>query len=361
MTDDRPELAPVRQGEELDWGRLADRLRTEVDGLVGDMQVLQFPNGAANLTYQVTFAAGTSDERRLVVRRPPFGRIAPGAHDMGREFKAITSLHPVYDRAPVGVLHCTDTDVIGAEFMVTEYRPGVVVWKKIPETMGDPVAAGRAIGFAVVDALADLHAVDVTTGPISTLGRPAGFLARQVAGWTKRWEAVTTPGENPRMDLLGRTLGDALPEELAPAVVHNDYKVDNCQFTPDDPTRVLSVFDWDMATLGDPLVDVGTLLNYWPSDDGQPSAMAVSGLEDLGLPQRDEVIARYAERSGRTVEHVAWYEAYGCWKTAVIMQQLYARYLRGETTDERMATRGPLIDKLAVRGLTLMGVDAPVG
>ncbi|MQA13033.1 MAG: phosphotransferase [Pseudonocardiaceae bacterium] len=356
--EQRRELAAVRPDEELDWAALEAHLRAELPELAGEFSVLQFPNGAANLTYQVRFG-----QQHLVVRRPPFGSLAPGAHDMHREYRALSKLWRAYDRAPRALHYCADPDVIGAEFLVVEYRPGVVVWDAIPPGMADTPDAGRRIGLAVVDALVDLHRVDVAAAGLSDLGKPEGFLQRQVAGWRRRWEAVTEPGRNAEMDRLAELLTDTMPESGAPTVLHNDFKIDNCQFAPDDPDRVISVFDWDMATLGDPLVDLGTLLNYWPdpSDDDATGAMAVRGLDQLGLPTRAEVIERYAAGTGRDVAAAGWYEAFGCWKTAVVVQQLYARYLRGETTDERMATRGEQIDGLAWRALVLLGHGATSG
>lgn len=347
----RVEIAPVRAGEELDWEALEAYLHERLPGSYGALEVQQFPNGSANLTYLLTLG-GT----KLVVRRPPFGKIAPGAHDMRREHKVLSRLHTAYPRAPKALLYCDDDSVIGSPFFVSEYRPGVVVWDEIPPSMTGHDSPGRRIGLAVVDALADLHAVDPDACGLGDLGRPDGYLERQVRGWQARWEAVAQEPDT-AVEEVGAVLARTLPKTTASTIVHNDFKIDNCQFAPGNPDRVVSVFDWDMATLGDPLVDVGTLLNYWPDDDGG-SALAVPGLDRLGLPTRTEVVARYAERRGRdlTLDDTAWYEAFGCWKTAIIMQQLYARYLRGETTDARMGERGAAVQKLGHRALTLLGV-----
>jgi aminoglycoside phosphotransferase (APT) family kinase protein len=347
------ETAPVREGEALDWVSLEAYLRKHIDSLDGEFSVLQFPNGSANLTYLVSFG-----DRRLVVRRPPFGALAPGAHDMGREYKTLSRLHRGYDRAPAALLFCEDTDVIGAKFLVVEYRSGVVIWSEIPSSMAGEPEAARRIGFAVVDALAELHLVDPEAVDLADLGRPEGFLARQLAGWRKRWDLVAEKGGDGLAERLSDRLVDRMPISGAPAIVHNDFKIDNCQFAPGVPDRVVSVFDWDMATIGDPLVDLGTLLNYWPDpSDGEDGAMAVPGLEKLGLPTRAEVVDRYRQTSGRELVDIDWYEAYGCWKTIVILQQLYARYLRGETTDERMGQRGEQVKGLTRRALSVLDRD----
>jgi aminoglycoside phosphotransferase (APT) family kinase protein len=346
------DTAPVRAGEDLDWARIEAYLRRALPELSGEFSVLQFPNGSANLTYQVRFG-----ETRLVLRRPPFGQIAPGAHDMRREYRTLSQLWRAYPRAPRGMLLCEDHDVAGADFLVVEYRAGVVVWDAMPTSMATLPHAGRRIGLAVIDALADLHRVVPEACGLGDLGRPDGYLERQVRGWRKRWELAAVEGSDPGAAELGARLAARLPESGRPAVLHNDFKIDNCQFAPGDPDTVISVFDWDMATLGDPLVDLGTLLNYWPDPVfGDAGALMSLKLSRLGLPSREELIDRYATRSGRGVSDVDWYEAYGCFKTLVILQQLYVRYLRGETTDERMAARGDQISPLAQRGLARLGV-----
>lgn len=344
------ETAPVRAGEELDWARLEEFLRATIPGLEGELSVLQFPRGSANLTYQVTIG-----DTRLVVRRPPLGKVAPGAHDMTREYRVLSRLNAAYDRAPRALALGEDVSVIGAPFLVTEYRPGVVVWNEVPEGMTHRDDAGRAVGLAVVDALADLHDVDPSAVGLEDLGRPEGYLERQVRGWAGRWEAVAEEGKEV-VGEMGERLMRLLPERRSGAIIHNDFKIDNCQFAPADPDRVVSVFDWDMATLGDPLADLGTLLNYWP-DTEATAAIAIPGLDRLGLPTKDEVVARYAERRGLDLSRadLLWYEALGCWKTAVIMQQLYMRWVRGESTDPRMGERGGPVVPLATRALELLG------
>jgi aminoglycoside phosphotransferase (APT) family kinase protein len=370
------EYGPVRAGDELDFDRLARYLQDHVDGLGALVSAHQFLTGAANLTYLLEFA-----ERRLVIRRPPFGVIAVGAHDMKREYRALSRLWRSYDRAPRAYLLCDDHSIVGSDFLVIEYRPGIVVWGSVPPTMAGQHDAGRRIGFAVVDALADLHLLDPEQAGVADLGRPDGFVDRQVRGWRARWAAVAEPllanladtapqsvdepaadigGPGAVADLVaeaGARLAATRPESVRTSVVHNDFKIDNCQFDPGNPDRVRSVFDWDMATIGDPLIDLGTMLNYWPdpSDDPDDRPSYPDGQQDMGLPTRAEVRERYAAATGADLSAVSWYEAFGCWKTAIVVAQLYHRYLMGDSHDLRQGLKGDRIMPLARRALTILG------
>jgi aminoglycoside phosphotransferase (APT) family kinase protein len=349
---DGRDVAPVRPGEELDWASLERYLRGNVPGLEGRFSVLQFPHGAANLTYRVSIG-----EQRLVIRRPPMGQLAAGGHDMGREFRALSRLWQAYDRAPRPFAYSDDVSIIGAEFMVIEYREGVVIHdpSDVPISFRQWPDHGHRVGMAVVDALIDLHTVDIHATGLATLGKPVGYLERQLRGWTARWDAVADAVRpHPSMQALGDRLRGTVPVSGAPSVLHNDFKLNNCQFGA-GPNRVTSVFDWDMATVGDPLVDLGTLFNYWPDPTGHDTGrVAFAGLEGLGLPSREELRDRYARETGFDVQALPWYEAFGAWKTAVIMQQLFARHVRGETTDPRMATIANRLDGVSDRALELL-------
>jgi aminoglycoside phosphotransferase (APT) family kinase protein len=345
------EVAPVRPGEELDWPALDAYLREHVDGLDGPFSVAQFPNGSANLTYLVRIG-----DTEMVVRRPPFGRLAPGAHDMRREFRAVDALGRHFDQVAKAYAFCDDHSVIGADFLVVEYRHGVVVWDHVPTSMAMHDDAARRIGFAVVDALADLHLLDPVAIGLGDLGKPDGFVERQVGGWRKRWDLVDT-GRMPRMAEVGERLAATMPPVASRvSVLHNDFKIDNCQFDPANPDRVKSIFDWDMATLGEPLVDLGVLLNYWPdpSDVDGKRPLHVPGLEHLGLPSRAEVVERYGARTGLDTSAVPWFEAFATWKTCVVLEQLYQRFVRGESTDPRMGERGAPVTPLSERAAALL-------
>ncbi len=355
------DVAPVREGEDLDWAALETYLRAQMPDVDGPFSVLQFPRGSANLTYRVTFG-----DRHLVVRRPPLGQVAAAAHDMSREHRVLSRLYAVYPRAPRAFLHCADAGIIGAEFFVSEYRRGHVVWDHVPAAVSTDADASVRVGLAVIDALADLHDVDPASCDLQDLGRPDGFLRRQVDGWTRRWDAVSDQSllddaaqTRAMVDEVAARLARELPRTQRAGIVHNDFKIDNCQFVDGNPDLVAAVFDWDMATLGDSLADFGTLLNYWPDHtlaaDDPGAFVAASATRALDLPDRRTVVERYAATSSLDLADIAWYEAFGCWRTVVILQQLYARAVRGESADPRMLQRGEMVAPLARRALALLG------
>jgi aminoglycoside phosphotransferase (APT) family kinase protein len=337
-TEDAPDVAPVRPGEELDepaleaW--LRPRLAEMLSGPGAPLALLQFPNGSANLTYLLRFG-----DRELVLRRPPMGQLAPGAHDMRREYKVLSRLWRHFDRAPRAYAFCDDPAVAGAEFFVMERRRGYVVRTAIPAPMQRHRDVGHRIAFALVDAMAELHGLRPEACGLSDLGKPAGFIDRQVEGWAQRWQLARFDDSPPEMDALHARLVRRLPRMSRVSIVHNDLKLDNCQFDAAEPDRVASIFDWDMATLGDPLIDLGTLLNYWPDPSDSEGVQRASnpGLTRMGLPARAEIVARYAERTGADASIAWWWEAFALWKTVVVVQQLHRRWVRGESKDPRMA------------------------
>lgn len=353
---DVPEVAPVRPGEHLAWDRLEAHLRRQLgDEVAGPCTVLQFPNGAANLTYLLRFG-----DHAMVLRRPPFGRLAPGSHDMRREYRVLSVLWRSFPRAPRALHLCLDASVIGSDFVVLEYRRGEVIRGGLPLSMRDIPAAGRIAGEAVVDALAQLHELDPDGCGLGDLGRPRGFAERQVSGWWRRWQLVAPRGDpSPIMAAVGEALSKQPPVPQRVSILHNDYKVDNCQFGAGRPGQVTSIFDWDMATIGDPLFDLGTLLNYWPDPADRPGEgpIVAAGLELIGMPTRHEVVDRYGAATGMDTSMMWWYEAFGSFKLAVVNQQLYSRWQRGESTDARMAGRAEVAARMARRSARLLGVD----
>lgn len=325
------ETASVRPDEEMDWAALEGWLRPRLPVPDEPMTVAQFPGGSANLTYLVHFGA-----QEYVVRRPPLGPVAPGAHDMRREHRVLSRLWEVFPKAPRCWLLCEDDSVIGAVFIVVERRTGVVIRDAFPAQMLAMPDLARRTSFALVDAMAELHNVDPGSCDLATLGRPEGFAQRQVSGWYQRWQ-LAKDREVPLLDAVHERLAATVPAPQRASILHNDLKLDNCQFDPADPDRVKSIFDWDMATLGDPLIDLGTLLGYWPQP-GDPAPRAVRPTGSAGpFPSRTEITRRYAATTGLDMSRIDWYEAFALWKTAVVVQQIYIRYQRGQTQDTRFA------------------------
>jgi aminoglycoside phosphotransferase (APT) family kinase protein len=279
---------------------------------------------------------------------------------MVREHKVLSRLWAHFPPAPRAYLLCEDESVIGARFFVMERREGVVVRLRIPDALRRHADAPRRVSFALVDAMADLHEVDYESAGLADLGRPDGFVERQLAGWKRRFE-LAQDAPLPRFDEVHAQLARSLPASPRASLVHNDLKLDNCQFDPADPDRVRSIFDWDMATLGDPLVDLGTLLGYWaePSDSADRSPTN-SLTNQPGFPTRRELAERYAARRRVPLESIRWYEAFALWKTAVVLQQIYIRFVRGQTRDERFRALGSRVPTLVeLAGTVLRSRETP--
>ncbi|MBV8201749.1 MAG: phosphotransferase family protein [Acidobacteria bacterium] len=394
---DRPR--PVRPGEELPLGPLAAWLADHLPPLRGlpglpgppglpapaapggsappTLFVEQFPGGHSNLTYLVRI-----DGRELVLRRPPLGAGVKTAHDMGREHRVLSRLHRHYPKAPRALAACDDPAVIGSPFFVMERVTGIILRRPmiagvsgvagvagVPDVAGisgDAAAAGagaavppprqlRALSEAAVDALAELHAIDVAAAGLADLGRPAGYAARQVSGWTERWQRAATDPV-PEIDRAAAWLAENLPrrspaeEDAAAAMLHNDFKHDNLVLTA-DLGAIVAVLDWEMATVGDPLMDLGTSLGYWlDPDDGEALRLLPVGLTALpGNLSRVEVVERYCRTTGRDGSQILFYYVFGLLKIAVIAQQIYYRFRRGLTRDERFA---PLLEGVRLLGRT---------
>jgi len=340
-----PEVAPVREGEGLDWDRAERWIRERMSELEGAFSVEQFPGGHANLTYLIHFG-----DRELVLRRPPFGPVAPGSHDMVREHKVLSKLWEHLTTAPRAFLLCEDESVVGARFFVMERRTGVVIRSRVPDEMRGHPDVERRVSFALIDAMADLHDVDYKAAGLADLGKPEGFVERQISGWKRRWDKAKNV-EIPLFDEVHARLERTQPAAGRSSLVHNDLKLDNCQFDPSDPDRVKSIFDWDMTTLGEPLADLGTLLGYWAqADDGDDRSPTNALTSQPGFPARTELAERYAARRGVDLSSIRWYEAFAIWKTAVVLQQIYIRWVKGQTEDARfeaLGTRVPMLVSLA--------------
>lgn len=335
------DIREVRQGEELDLEKLVPYLQEHIEDFGSHVQVKQFGAGHSNLTYLVEHAphagAPTSD---LVLRRPPWGAesIATG-HDMGREFGVLSRLHPVWDRVPEPILFCEDRTVIGAPFYVMERVDGEILRGPKPAALrGAEPTQVASICEALVSTLAEIHTIDLDAAGLADFGKPEGYIARQVTGWTKRWQRART-GDVPAVEAVATWLASHMPEPQRASLIHNDFKYDNLVLDPEDLSEVRAVLDWEMATIGDPLMDLGTSLAYWvEASDPAPLQHLRFGPTTLeGNDTRAELVERYAARTGLDTSNILFYYAYGLFKVAVVAEQIYARYKKGLTRDERFA------------------------
>lgn len=328
-----PELIEPRPDERLEIDRLEPYLRSHLPAAGGPLSVRQFSGGLANLSYLICFG-----ETEYVLRRPPLGPVAPSSHDMRREYRVLSRLYRVFPLAPRSYLFCDDHSIIGADFQVMERRHGIVIRKQVPQPFCNDPMLKRKIGDMVVDVLAELHKVDRKTAGLEDLGRPQGFVKRQLDGWVQRWQAAAHK-ENSAMSRLIAWLYDHFPASRETTLLHNDYKLDNMMVDGRDPTRPVAVLDWDMCTSGDPLLDLGYLLNQWvePEDDPMWIDEAAMPTAERGFASRSEAIERYARLTAFDVDEIDWYYAFAAMKFAVIIQQIYIRYRRGQTQDERFA------------------------
>ena len=340
----------VRDGEALAVEPLQAYLQAHLPNADdGVLTVEQFPSGFSNLTYLLRLG-----DRELVLRRPPFGANIKSAHDMGREFRILSALHGVYAKVPRPLLYRDDLDVLGAPFYVMERVTGVILRARMAQADRPSPDRMAAVAEQLAATLAELHAVDYRAAGLDDLGRPEGYVGRQIAGWTKRYAHARTD-DIPAMQEVADWLAANQPPEQGAALIHNDFKYDNVVLDPADGTRVVAVLDWEMATLGDPLMDLGTSLAYWSDPEDPPALrqLALSPTTLPGNPNRAAFAARYAAISGRDVSDLVFYYVYGLFKIAVIIQQIYARYQRGDTQDPRFAALGE-----GVRGCATIGTRA---
>ena len=291
------ETGPVRAGEELDAAKLASYLQQSLGG-DGPLTIEQFPQGHSNLTYLLRWGG-----KEMVLRRPPFGNQVKSAHDMGREYRVLSRLCEVYGPAPRPYLYCEDEASSGHPFYLMERRHGVVLRRSLPAEMRLDPDLVRRLCVALIDNLAALHSLDYKAAGLTDLGKPDGYVTRQVTGWIGRYQNARTD-DLPAMDRLAPWLLEHMPKESGAAMIHNDYKFDNVMLDPADLTRIVAVFDWEMATVGDPLMDLGTSLGYWVLSTDPPSLQdsAIGPTAMAGSMTRPELVERYAEVGARRVE-----------------------------------------------------------
>ena len=335
--------AAIRAGEELDQEKLNSYLRENAPEVGEVIGITQFPGGFSNLTYCLK-----TTEREYVLRRPPFGASIKSAHDMGREFKVLTLLKGHYDKIPNPVIYCETEEVIGAPFYIMERISGVILRAGNAPKMNLPADVFRKASEALIDNFVALHALDIHSTGLIQLGKPEGYAQRQVEGWIKRYYNAETD-KIETLDAIAIWMKENIPAAQTASFIHNDYKYDNVVLDKDDLAKIIGVLDWEMATVGDPLMDLGGTLAYWSEamDTDEVKFFNLTWLP--GNLTRREVINRYAEKSGRDVSNILFYYIFGLYKNAVIAQQIYARWKQGYTKDARFGALLPIIKGLGVK------------
>ncbi len=325
----------IRDGEELDLEALKQYLEPILGASVAKLQIYQFPGGFSNLTYLLS-----NGSEKWVLRRPPFGSQVKSAHDMSREFKILSAIKDVFPYGPKPVHFCEDSGVLGCDFYLMTYIEGLVIRRDYPvglELSPDQVRE-QLLNF--FDVLSALHSVDLAEAGLNNFGRPEGYVQRQVDGWCKRWEGAVTK-DAVDCDVTMQWLHDNLPRDSGKAsVIHNDYKMDNVIFSLENPLELIGVLDWEMATVGDPVMDLGCTLGYWTQMDDPDFFREYRAMPSdvKGAPTRSEIVSRFQERTGVSVDHFPFYFCFGLFRLAVIVQQIYYRFYHGHTSDQRFAS-----------------------
>ncbi|MBD2755568.1 phosphotransferase family protein [Spirosoma validum] len=354
LAPDAPQ--PIRAGEEFDLGRLNEYLREHAPEIGTVLEVQQFPGGFSNLTYWLK-----TTNQEYVLRRPPVGANIKGGHDMGREFNVLSLLKGHYAKIPEPVMYCETSDVLGAPFYVMKRVPGIILRASMAPKINFAPERMRRLSKALIDNLVTIHKVNIEGSGLAQLGKPEGYVQRQVEGWIKRYRAAETD-KLVAMDYIGDWLQHNYPTEQAPAFLHNDYKYDNVLLAPDktsgEPTPVITgVLDWEMATVGDPLMDLGATLAYWSEASDSPAYRNFNLTWLPGNLTRREVVSRYAVQSGRNLSQILFYYVFGLYKNAVIAQQIYARWKQGYSRDPRFGHLLPMIIEVANKAVDSINRD----
>jgi aminoglycoside phosphotransferase (APT) family kinase protein len=342
MSDFLDQPTTSRSGEELNAAALEPYLRNHFPREAGTLEIRQFPAGHSNLTYSLHLGA-----KELVVRRPPFGSKVKSAHDMSREFRVLSKLHSVYAPAPEVLLYCGDDSIIGAPFYVMQPVHGIILRRTLPHGLDFCPQTARRLSESFIDNLVRLHHVDFAAAGLADLGKPDGYLERQVRGWTERYHGSKTH-DYPEVEKITAWMRQHLPTTTAVSLIHNDYKYDNVVLDENDITKVVGVLDWEMCTIGDSLTDLGTALAYWvdKADPQEVQKNRWGPTTEEGSFTRAEIVQHYTQKTGCDVSHIAFYLAFARFKLAVIVQQIYYRYHQGLTKDSRFATMPATIQML---------------
>jgi aminoglycoside phosphotransferase (APT) family kinase protein len=334
--------AAIRTGEELPLAALEKYLLRQFPGSAGSLTAQQFPSGHSNLTYLICLG-----HREMILRRPPFGSKVKTAHDMGREFRVLSKLHSAYLQAPHVLLFCDDVSILGSPFYLTEPIWGIILRKDPPGGLNFSPDTARRLAESFLDNLARLHGLDSEAIGLGDLGKPQGYLDRQVRGWIDRYYGSQTHAL-PEVERIAPWLVERMPLMTAATLIHNDYKYDNMILDPEDVTTIIGVLDWEMSTIGDPLSDLGTALAYWvdAQDSAELQQVRWSPTNYPGSLTRAQLVERYAQITGRDVSAMAFYLAFARFKVAVILQQIYYRFQMGLTQDQRFASLPSKIETL---------------
>ncbi len=341
------ELINIRQDEQIDLHKLKNYLNELLKIDIDKIKILQFSGGHANLTYLISF-----NDKEFVLRRPPLGPVAPSSHDMAREHMVQHSLNKLFPLAPKSIHLCEDDKIIGSKFHLIERKKGIVIRKEMRSELNGSRNKIRSLSFKMIDILAELHNLDPSKVGLGEFGRPDGFVLRQLNGWDDRWKKASEDKiKANRFNKLVRYLRSNIPEPQGATILHNDFKLDNIMWDVDNPLLPVAVFDWDMCTRGDPLMDIGHLLNYWIDEDDDYEANLITSMpvKNIFYPKKSEIIDHYALKTGFSLKDIDWYYAFGAFKLAVIIQQIYVRFLKGQTQDERFANFGKRIEALINR------------
>ena len=333
----------VRAGEALDIAAVDAVLKAHVDGLSGEPMVKQYPSGNSNLTYAIDYPG-----RRLVLRRPPFGPLPKAGHNMFREYRIMRDLKSAFAQVPNTVFYTDDESVIGKEFYVMDRVEGPLIHRDIPAEWNWSADDTAQLGDNFVRALAELHSLDWKALGLEDFGRPGGYVRRQIEGWNARWDKAHTDGITRFDDVQGWLVENMPAESGVASVLHGDYRIDNAILDPEDPRKIATLIDWEICAIGDPLMDLGNTLSYWiQADDPAPMhAMIRQPSAAPGMPSRAQFARRYGELTGFDVSDIHYHFVYGIWRLAVIIQQIHARYVRGQTRDERFATMNQSVEAL---------------
>lgn len=345
----------IRPGEELDASLIDPYLKAHIPGLSGAVTISQFPGGASNLTYLLEYP-----DQEFVLRRPPFGHKAKSAHDMGREFRILNQLKDGFPYCPKAYVHCTDESVIGAEFYVMERVNGIILRSNLPPELGLDASRTEALCKSFIDKFVELHRVDYSACGLADLGKPEGYVRRQIRGWSERYEKALTP-DAPTWEAVRAWLNDKMPaDHPASSIVHNDYRFDNVILDPRNPMQIIGVLDWELTTLGDPLMDLGNTLAYWieAADPAPVQLMRRQPSNAPGMLTRREFVDYYAERAGIQIDNFDFYYTYGLFRLAGIVQQIYYRFFHGQTQDKRFAQFIQMNKLLEQMSLNVIGKSA---